>query len=611
MRVVHVVRQFYPAQGGLETFVLNLAQRQVAGGDVVKVVTLDRIFDSVARLPRSEWLGGLEIRRIPFVGSRRYPIALTVLMSLRNAEIIHVHGLDFFCDFLAATKVIHRKTLVLSTHGGFFHSAFASKAKALYFKTVTRLALTRYGYVAANSMADLSTFQTIRSAGIGVVLNGVDTSKFSGVHRSSRKKRIIYFGRLADNKNVQAILPVLKKLQALDPMWSLVLAGRPMDGIVEKIRRDVEALRLVGAVEIVENPNDERLRSLVAECSIFCSPSRHEGFGIAAIEAVSAGLYPVLSDIPAHRESIAALGCGLLLDFFDPDNCASKIDATWMSDPWSDFVSRAPQMLRRYNWDAVTAVFNKIYGDVVGRDHRLIIGVQVQVCDRDLAVKTLQGALDTGSVAKVTFLNAHLANIAASDQNIANALQDFIVFNDGIGVDIASKALYGEKFPANLNGTDFIPYALDKLRSGLRLYLLGGTDQVRSRAVEHYVLRWPNHKVIGSHPGFFRESDAGVLAERVKQTRPDIILVAMGCPKQELWLQRFIPDVCSIGIGVGALFDFQTGTFPRAPPLIREMRLEWLYRLLLEPRRLAKRYLVGNIVFLYQTMRQYLRGDRA
>jgi len=124
MRITHVVRQFHPAIGGMENVVENLASAQRAKGHQVRIVTLDRVFNAAKphRLPAHEWFNGFEIVRVPYFGSKRYPIALSALRHVRDADIVHVHGVDFFLDYLAWTAPFHRRKLVVSTHGGFFHT---------------------------------------------------------------------------------------------------------------------------------------------------------------------------------------------------------------------------------------------------------------------------------------------------------------------------------------------------------------------------------------------------------------------------------------------------------------------------------------------------------
>src|SRR6185436_7718073 len=155
-RIVHVVRQFHPGVGGLENFVDQLARRQADAGHKVRVATLNHVFDheNGATLPPREERHGFEIVRFAFIGSRRYPVAPSVLKATRGADLVHVHGLDFFADYLAATAPWHRTPLVLSTHGGFFHTDFARNLKKVYLASVSRASLSQFGAVIACSTED-------------------------------------------------------------------------------------------------------------------------------------------------------------------------------------------------------------------------------------------------------------------------------------------------------------------------------------------------------------------------------------------------------------------------------------------------------------------------
>ena len=119
MRVLHVVRQFHPSIGGLESVVAGLAQEQRRNGVEAEVLTLNRLFnDPASLLPAIDTVAGIPVRRIPFRGSRRYPLAGSVLRHLRGFDLIHVHGLDFFSDFLAILSSPHLTGLTALGAGG-------------------------------------------------------------------------------------------------------------------------------------------------------------------------------------------------------------------------------------------------------------------------------------------------------------------------------------------------------------------------------------------------------------------------------------------------------------------------------------------------------------
>jgi alpha-1,3-mannosyltransferase len=123
LRVVQVVRQYTPSRGGLEDVVSNLSRSLSRRGFEVRVVTLDRLFRAPDQvLPTREVIDGIEVVRIPWRGSSRYPIAPQVFRLIGDADLVHVHGIDFFYDALAWTRPFHRKPMIGTTHGGCFHT---------------------------------------------------------------------------------------------------------------------------------------------------------------------------------------------------------------------------------------------------------------------------------------------------------------------------------------------------------------------------------------------------------------------------------------------------------------------------------------------------------
>ena len=135
MKIVHVVRQFYPAVGGLENVVRELASAQVAAGHRVRVVTLNRVFGASAdhALPTHGVVDGVEVVRVPYFGSQRYPLAPAATSFVRDADVVHVHAIDFFFDYLAWTKVFHRKKLVVSNSWRIFSHGLCRALEAAVF----------------------------------------------------------------------------------------------------------------------------------------------------------------------------------------------------------------------------------------------------------------------------------------------------------------------------------------------------------------------------------------------------------------------------------------------------------------------------------------------
>jgi alpha-1,3-mannosyltransferase len=615
MRITHVVRQFHPAVGGMENVVENLATAQRAKGHQVRIVTLSRIFNAAKPqpLPTQEWFNGLQVVRIPYVGSRRYPIAPSVLRHIKDADIVHVHGIDFFFDYLAWTAPLHRRKLVVSTHGGFFHTTFAAGLKRLYFQSVTRLSLSWYSGVVAVSTPDDFIFGRVRRRGRWLIENGVDAGKFFDAASKQPAKRLLAIGRLAGNKRLDRAIRFLAALRRLDPDWTLGIVGRPWDTNARDLHTLAASLDCGAAVRIVEEPSDDDIRTMMAKCSVLLSTSEYEGFGLTAIEGMSAGLWPVMSDITPFRLLADKTGVGTILDFDDSDTAARRFLQQWsrVAADYDTARRRAIEASLAFEWRHVSDRYEQLYRSVLGQDVRSILDVPVLVRTPPEAIWLLDDRFERGKPTVVAFANAHTLNRSAIDPTDHAILDRAIVFNDGIGVDIASRLLFGRAFPENLNGTDFVPHYLRHTKNRYRIFLVGAKPGVAERAAARLAEMAPGHEVVGTSHGYVPPEETDALTARINASGADILLVAMGNPHQERWLNAHLAaSGCRLGFGVGGLFDFLAGGVPRAPTWVRAARLEWTFRLLQEPRRLWRRYLVDMPIFLARIAVQWFAGAR-
>jgi N-acetylglucosaminyldiphosphoundecaprenol N-acetyl-beta-D-mannosaminyltransferase/alpha-1,3-mannosyltransferase len=242
----------------------------------------------------------------------------------------------------------------------------------------------------------------------------------------------------------------------------------------------------------------------------------------------------------------------------------------------------------------------------VERPRRAIGRVEVDVVTGDAAVARILAGVAERRPSMVSFCNAHTVNLAARSEALVAALAPSMVLNDGIGVDLASRLLHGAQFPENLNGTDFTPRLLRSAPAPLRVYLLGSAPGVAEIAAARLGSAFPQHRFVGTHHGFFTAADEERVAAAIAAAEPDLILVGMGQPRQEIWAAANFRRFAAVTMCIGAFLDFSAGNVARAPDWLRRMRAEWVYRLAQEPRRLAGRYLVGNGLFLMRTLSQAL-----
>lgn len=608
MLIVHVCRQYYPAVGGLEGVVEALAKQQVASGHEVKVVTLDRLFGApwISVSPR-EMVAGVEVVRIPFFGSERYPIAPGVLKHVRSADVVHVHGVDFFFDFLALTGFWHRKPLVATTHGGFFHTEFAKRAKQIWFRTITRMSSRAYASVVACSVPDEALFRAIEPPTLRLIENGVDTGKFKGL-AASDAPAMLYFGRLAPNKGLDRLLPWFAEVHRRAPEWTLTIAGRPAGVLPAALRARASALGLSHAVTVIASPDNARLASLISRSGVYVCASTYEGFGLASIEAASAGLFPVLSPLEPFKRAISELKIGYLTDFTPTAEEAERFLDAWSRRSDDDRGGAIERACANFGWGRAAAEYAEVY-EGLRPAVRKIGAVPVATLRRSETFAKIQNHLDRHEPLMVAFCNAHTVNTARSDPAFAEAMESALVLNDGIGVDLASRLLFGEPFPENLNGTDLTPALLADVRRPLRIFLVGGAPGVAEQAARALRLRFPRHAIVGTMHGYFPPHERSRVIDMIAEARPDLVLVGMGHPIQELWAAENFRRLSAVVMCIGAFLDYAAGVVQRAPEWVRRVRMEWAYRLVNNPRRFAGRYLVGNVSFLFFVALQALIGS--
>lgn len=234
-----------------------------------------------------------------------------------------------------------------------------------------------------------------------------------------------------------------------------------------------------------------------------------------------------------------------------------------------------------------------------------VLGVPVAKLHWQQALAEIERIYDGDSPELVAYANAHTLNLAVSDPSYKELLRGAaLVLNDGAGIALAAR-VKGDRFPANLNGSDFNPQILGLAAvKGWPVFLLGAKPGVAERAAAAMMARYPTLDVVGTRHGYWPTGGEPDVAAAIRATGASLLMVALGNPLQERWLAEHLEQTgARIGIGVGAFFDFAAGEVPRAPAWMNRLGIEWVFRLLQEPRRLWRRYVVGNPLFLARVLR--------
>lgn len=200
----------------------------------------------------------------------------------------------------------------------------------------------------------------------------------------------------------------------------------------------------------------------------------------------------------------------------------------------------------------------------------------------------------------VYFLNLDCLRLAVADAAYREALvRADLVLPDGVGFDAVVR-MHGSRMRENCRGTDFAPKVLERAAAlGVQVFLLGGQDGVAAQAGER-LRRWiPGLKVAGVRGGYFGPEAWSEVVAQVNASGAGLLLVGMGAPLQELWLDRVRGELrVGLAMGIGGFLDVASGRIPRAPGWLIGLRLEWLWRVAMEPQRLFRRYFVDGVGFL-------------
>ena len=235
-----------------------------------------------------------------------------------------------------------------------------------------------------------------------------------------------------------------------------------------------------------------------------------------------------------------------------------------------------------------------------------LFGVKFMNIKMNKAIEILEARIRERSRERVFFINPDCMNQTFRDREYLEILRDTsLVFPDGIGINIACKII-GNPLIENINGTDMLPYLCEMCgTNGFSMFLLGAKPGVADKMRENLELKYPDLKIAGARDGYFdHATESGAVIAQINQAKPDILLVAFGVPRQEKWLTAHFAELeCPICMGAGGLFDFYSGNIPRAPRWMREVGLEWVYRLIQEPGRMWKRYIIGNPLFIFRVIR--------
>lgn len=231
---------------------------------------------------------------------------------------------------------------------------------------------------------------------------------------------------------------------------------------------------------------------------------------------------------------------------------------------------------------------------------QVVLGVPVSLVSMETVIEAIRGWVSRNEPSLIVTADATALVIARENPNfMALTHQAKLVTADGVGILWALKRL-GVKHPPKVSGVELVgELCRESAASGLRLFFLGAEPGVAELAAEKLRLRYPGCNIVGTRHGYFTPDDDSLVAEEIALSRPDILLVAMGMPRQEEFFMSTQPITgAKVGIGVGGSFDVYSGRTKRAPKIVQSLHFEWLWRLILNPKKIGKVKMLPRFVKL-------------
>ena len=229
-----------------------------------------------------------------------------------------------------------------------------------------------------------------------------------------------------------------------------------------------------------------------------------------------------------------------------------------------------------------------------------LMGIRIDVLDTAGLCRKVVDFAGFKEQHTVMYVNADCVLIAGKNKPYLQALNGAdLVYADGIGVVLGAR-VWGDILPGRSTAADFFPdFCRTFADQGLRLYLLGGKPGVAHAAADRLMADIPGLMIVGTHHGYFKQEETAEVIAEINGAGPDLVIIGFGAPKQELWIRDYGEELdASVLWGVGGLFDFLSGQTPRGPRWLLDNGFEWLCRLIAEPGRLWRRYLLGNTKFV-------------
>jgi len=365
MNIVHLVPNFYPAVGGTETFVHEISKGLYDQHHDVSVITNNKLRNYNKKLKKFEVIDGIKIYRVPFKLILRYNMSLEAIKLLLalDYDILHIHSIGFLTDIIPLIKSIKKCKIVVSTHGGIFHTPNISFLKKIYFKYVAKIALNYADRVIASSFNDFSLFSKICDKNkLSIVTPGINWPSLSKISPNFNNKTLLYVGRIAQNKRLDRMVNVVAEIQKSVKDIKLLLVGEDW-GEKSKLTKLSKEFGVYGNIKFLGVVKE--VSKYYGDSSLFLLSSEYEGFGISVIEAMAAGLPVIVNDIEAMHKIVENNKNGYIIDFDDHEKVAKLIIKLLDNKALLPKLSKYAKLsTSKYDWGRIVNYIENVYNAI-------------------------------------------------------------------------------------------------------------------------------------------------------------------------------------------------------------------------------------------------------
>ena len=614
--------------GGAEIQLINLIRGLDRSRFCVHVVTLYSTPDS-RKIVRKLEIEYLELEKKNALDFR---FILPLYFWIRRHRIDIIHGINVSARFFAwiLGRMNRCKVVVSERNSQPVYSSPGSR----FYHALEHFTNRKADWVVANSLAGKKFAESV---GVpkkltSMIPNGIDpdhlrsnglASRFKQELGLNKEARIVgMVARLFPQKDHQTFLKAAEIVASKHNNCYFILVG---DG---PERDDLEQMtrRLSLEDRVIFAGNQSRIGDWLQIIDVVVLTSKQsEGCPNSIIEAMSLAKPVIVTHVDGNREWITDRQNGILIPPQHPEVLAQELAHLLDSPEQQQLLARNAKAYaqRRFSLSAMISSYENGYKKLLKMNSKRgaelnkeqfapqrrvhMFGVPVDACDLEGCVDWIDLQVKQNATRHIVLVNAAKLVKAQWDEELAAIIRKAdLVGADGVPVVWVSK-IFGNPLPGRLNGTDLM-YRLFELsvQKGYRLFLLGARTQVIQKAVDNLQQMYPGIQIAGYRCGYFQdEQEIDSAIRMIAESETDVLLVGMSSPMKEKFVRKYI-DRFHVKVihGVGGSFDILGGLTRRAPVWMQNYGLEWFYRLCQEPKRLWKRYLVLNSLFIGMTLKE-------